>query len=544
MKQSEKKIRLHFLLGAMITLSIILIYAQTWQFDSVCYDDPLFIENPNVQQKISFETIKWAFTDATLISNYWIPLTWISFILDFQVFEGNPGGFHFTNTIFHLLNAILLFIFCLKIFKSSLPSAVVAFLFAVHPIHAESVAWITCRKDVLCCFFWISALLAYIRYVEKKGMLLYIAVFLLFFMGLMSKPMMITFPFVLLLLDVWPLKRGSTNLKQSEANKKIIKLVIEKIPFFCIIFFFSILTYHTQQSGNVLTTSTDNYPLTLRFFNSFVAYAFYVQKLIFPVNFSLLYPYPVRIELLNHSISLLVILIITIVFFFQKKTYPFLLTGWFWFLGTLVPVIGICIVGVFLYTDRYAYIPFIGLYIILACGVDNFIQKRPDLKRITISLLAITISLFGLISFMQVAYWKDSFTLFQRAISINPDSSVAHNNLGYTYMRMGEFDEATRHLAKAIELSPNYFSPYYNLAGIFYATGQYEKAILFYKKTIKLKPDYSSAYLNMGISLMSINSLEEAIDALLKCIKIKPDSKRAHCFLEKIYTRKTYRKQR
>jgi len=530
---NKRKISPNFLIGVLLALATLSIYSQTWQYDSVCYDDPLFLDNPNVRQGLSFESIQWAFTDATAVSNYWIPLTWLSFILDFQLFGGNPGGFHFTNTIFHLLNVILLFVFCLRIFKSTLPSVIVASLFAVHPIHVESVAWITCRKDLLCGFFWISALIAYVMYVEKKGLFPYCAVFLLFFMGLMSKPMIMTFPFVLLLLDLWPLRRVNRAQSNNQLQRDILKLIIEKIPFFLVVFFFSILTYLTQKSGNVLTTSTEHYTLTLRFLNSFVAYAFYLEKLICPVNLSLLYPYPEKLYLLNHTLSFVVIVSITTLFFIKKKRYPFLLTGWFWFLGTLVPVIGIYIVGIFLYTDRYAYMPLIGLYMILACGFDYFIRKRPEIKKTALSLLVITISLFGFISFMQVTYWQNSVTLFERAISINPESSVAYNNLGYGYMRMGKFDKAALHLKRAISLAPEYFSPYYNLAGTYYLTRQYDKAIECYRKTVQLKPDYSMAYLNMGIVFMDVGDTKEAIEAFLKCIEIDPNSKRAQYFLRR-----------
>ena len=530
----------HFFVGLLLTLTAFVIYSQTWQFDSICYDDPLFLDNPNVKNGLSTETIRWAFTDATSISNYWIPVTWISFIVDCQIFDGNPGGFHFTSTIFHLLNSVLLYIFCLKIFKSSIPSTITAFLFAAHPLHVESVAWITCRKDLLCAFFWISALIVYNRYIQKKSWAIYWMTFLLFLLSFMSKPMAVTLPFVMLLLDVWPYQRIAIGSHDSikATTKAFFYCCFEKIPFLIVMVLFASLTYSTQKSGNVLTTSTDDFSIPLRFFNLFVAYSFYLEKFLFPVDLSLLYPIPNRIEFIPHAISFLLIVSSTLFLLLHHKKHLNIIFGWLWFLGTLIPVSGIVIVGVFLYADRYAYIPMIGIYMIISGILTTFIQNHPGRKKITYVCLGFAALTLISTSWIQTTYWKNSITLFHRVTDIHPNSSIAYNNLGYAYKQRGYYQEASFYFQKAIDQSPKYFLPYFNLAGVYHLMGQYAKAIAYYNQSIARNPDAMS-YFNLGLSYWKSGYNKEAITLLKKTLELEPN----HILAKKYFAQLVHQRQ-
>ena len=503
---------------------IILIYSQTVHFDFVYLDDPqLIINNPHLSKGFSKDNIIWAFTSSTDLSNYWIPITWLSFIMDYKLYGLNPGGFHFTNLFFHLLNSILLFTCLYKLSNKIFLAAIVASLFAVHPIHVESVAWVAERKDVLSTFFFLLTILSYYYYVQFSGKLRFLAVILLFLMGILSKPMLVTLPFILLLIDFWPLQRVSLDIPLKAQKLKVLKLFGEKLPFFLIITILSVLTYITQKRGHAIV-SFDLYPPLMRLENLFVAYMVYIKKTIWPFDLAIHYPYPGQMSFWLIFISVIIFIFIGVFSIVKIKKFPYIAFGWWWYVITLFPVIGIVIIGPYLIADRYAYISMMGIYVILAWGTEAFTQ-RFQRAQVPITIISITlIPVLAFLSWHQVKYWKDSEQLFKRAIAVNPDNSIAHNNLAAYYDHNKHYEKAVSHYKEALRISPNYANAYANLGDTFLKMQKNEKSIQSYSKAVKLNPNHAVAYNNLGIAYRNIREFDRSIKAFQNALNIDPHS--------------------
>jgi tetratricopeptide (TPR) repeat protein len=380
--------------------------------------------------------------------------------------------------------------------KTLWPSAFVAALFAIHPLHVESVAWITERKDVLSTFFFMFTIGAYSYYVEHPGFRRYFFVLLFFALGLMAKPMLVTLPFVLLLLDYWPLQRFQEIKPASSEYKRslIYPLLWEKVPLFALTIISSVITYIAAQSGGL--KSFEAFPLSVRIGNAFISYVVYIGKMIWPSNLAVLYPYPELLLLWQILGSVFLLIAITLVVIWRAKRSPYLATGWLWYAGTLVPVIGIVQIGTQAMADRYTYIPLIGLFIIVAWGVPDLLKKWNYRKEILLTLSALSILCLSIITWTQVGYWQNNIILYDHALKVTDNNWKFYSNRGIAYRDLGNYGQAIDDYSMAIEIYPGYAEAYYNRGNAYRALGNYRQAIEDYGRAIEIKPDYADAYNN------------------------------------------------
>jgi Flp pilus assembly protein TadD len=529
MPEQTKK-TLVLLIYFALAVSALLVFWQVRNFDFVYYDDDDYVSaNPHVLNGFSPDSIRWAFT--TNLSSHWHPLTWFSLMLDCQLsLPGGPnaGRIHLVNVLLHIVNILLLFAVLKKMTGALWQSAFVAALFALHPLHVESVAWIAERKDVLSTFFWLLAMLAYAQYVKKPDAARYLLVLLIFALGLMAKSMLVTLPFVFLLLDYWPLDRiKNFNLQN------IYRLVLEKIPFFAISIISSVITFLVMRSGG---TVSDVFSLNSRIANAFLSYAEYIGKMFWPSNLAVFYPFNAgSISFGLSAICALLLLVISIFVIRFGRNQKYLPMGWFWFVGTLIPVIGIIQVGRQAYADRYTYIPYIGLFIMLAWGLPQLLSKLPQ-RKIALGLsMAIVLTALGICAHRQTSYWKNSVTLFSHALAVTQNNYVAYNNLGIAYVDLGRWPEAIDNCKQAIKIKPNLAEAHANLGIAYAALDRRPEAIDAYKQAIKIKPDFAKAYYNLGVAYGELGRSTEAIEAFKQAILIKSDYAKAHLNLGVAY---------
>jgi len=517
--------RPEFLVCGFLFFAVVLIYVQTLGHSFVFYDDLDYVRNNvHVRRGLTFSSVSWAFQ--TTAESNWHPLTWLSHMLDCQLFGLNPGGHHLTNLLLHAANSILLFVLLKKMTGALWRSAVVAALFAVHPLHVESVAWVAERKDLLSTFFFLLTVLAYVRYARRPGWKIYAAVFLLFALGLMAKPMLVTLPFVLLLLDYWPLERirVAESSRLSQYLPTIRRLITEKIPLFALSALSCVVTVYAQRPA---LQSLNDIALSARIENALVSYVKYLGKTVFPEGLAVFYPYPADIPEGVTLLSAAILVFITIEVLRVAKARRYLPVGWFWFLGTLVPVIGIVQVGEQAMADRYTYIPLIGVFIVFVWGAEDIRSLlRVNAKAIGTATAAV-LSLLAFLSFNQAGHWKNNVTLFEHAISVTKDNYLAHNNLAAALGAEGKLDRAAAHAAEALRINPNYVSPRLNLAVIAQEKGDTERAVELYREALGLKPD-SKARIGFASALMAKGDFEEAGEQLLLALKDDPKNASAH----------------
>jgi tetratricopeptide (TPR) repeat protein len=538
------------LIYALLLLATFATYAPVRHFDFVNYDDPDYVSNnPHVREGLTSAGLRWAITSGDAAN--WLPLTRISEMVDVELFRLDSGMHHLVNVGFHALAAILLFAFLHRATRALWPSAFVAFLFALHPLHVESVAWISERKDVLSACFWFLALWAYVRYAERPRWGRYLVVAAALCLGLMAKPMLVTLPFVLLLLDIWPLRR---------------KAIQEKISLFAIAAAAAVVTYLVQQGSRAVKT-VSVFPIGLRVENALVSYAVYLGKLFWPSGLAVFYPYPHQIPLWEPVLSGLLLLGISALVLRVWQSHPYLAVGWFWFLGTLVPVIGLVQVGAQARADRYMYIPMVGLLIMLAWGAADALKRWPSIKPALMGAAAGICVACVFASSRQIQYWQDSETLFthaldvtngnyvaqhnlglaiadqpgrlpeaiehyKAALAIRPDSVEAHSDLGNSLSQMGDSQAAVTEYQAALRLAPDSAIPHNNLGNAFFRMGRLEEAIAQYKTAVRLKPDYADAYNNLGAALASLGRTQEAIAQFQAALRIQPDYAQARTNLD------------
>jgi len=545
------------LISLLLAVAALIVFWQVKDFGFINYDDPDYIlDNPPVRSGLTAASALWAFT--SFHASNWHPLTWISHMLDVQLFGLSPGGHHIINLLFHIANSILLFLILMRMTNALWRSAFVAVLFALHPLHVESVAWISERKDVLSSFFWMLTMGAYALYAEHPGLKRYLVTLLFFALGLMAKPMLVTLPFVLLLLDFWPLGRlrgkeepkgapaagigrktrkmkkrsetGTRTPKPAETSIQwslLLPLVKEKTPFFLFSAASSVITYLAQQKGGAVAT-LELIPFTSRIGNAVVSYAKYIVKLFWPVNPSVFYPHEIVLPAWQVAGALLMIVLITLFAVGTMRRAPFLAAGWLWYLGTLVPVIGIVQVGAQAIADRYTYIPFIGLFIMLAWGTPELL-KRWNISNTAIAVLAgIVLCASAFASWTQAKYWTDDITLFQRALKSTTGNYVAHFRLAYALSQQNRFEEARHHFTEALFIKPDSYQAHNNLGIVLRRQGKTDEAIRHFGEAIRLKPDLSEGYNNMGIALLSKGMSEEGLKYLQKSISINPSDPEIH----------------
>ena len=520
-----------------LIVSTFAVYSQVQDHGFLNYDDNTYVtKNLNVKAGLTKESVYWAFT-TSYFSN-WHPMTWLSYMLDHQLYGSHPKGHHLTNLFFHIANALILFMVLLRMTGALWQSGFIAAMFALHPINIESVAWIAERKNVLSTFFWLLTMWSYIHYAEKPSIKSYGLVALFFVLGLMSKSMLVTLPFVLLLLDYWPLRRlkygeeeGSDGVLREYTNKRsdILRLVHEKIPLFLLAAGASIVTF--------IVARTEGLSLSARLTNAMVSYLEYLEKMVWPKGLAVLYPHPGDALAVWEGILCGMILVsITATSIRLIRKAPYFAVGWFWYLGTLVPVIGIVQAGNQAMADRYAYVPLIGIFIIVAWGLPELMAKWHHRDKVLTIATGVLIPTLMVISWGQVSHWKNSITIFKHAIRVTdkkyPTFAAAHSNLGLALFAERKTEEAISHYKTAIKLKPDYANAYNNLGVALFAERKTEEGISHYKTAIGLKPVFAQAHNNLGLALFAERKTEEAISHYKTDIKLKPDYAKAYNNLE------------
>ncbi len=534
MLDSIKKSLFIFVYLALI-LSTLLVFWQVRNFDFINYDDNHYVsENPHVLTGLTFDNIIWAFTTGQEAN--WHPLTWLSYMLDCQLFGPNPALIHIVSLLLHVANTLLLFAVLKKMTAALWPSAFVAAAFALHPMHVQSVAWIAERKDVLSTLFLLLTLLAYVGYVRCPSVFRYVAALMLFAIGLLAKPMLVTLPFVLLLLDYWPLKRFSTfdfrlpiekNQKSKIKNQKFAQsfwhLIIEKIPFFILSAVSSVITFLVQHSSGTIA-DINILPLESRVANAFLSYARYMGKMFWPQNLAVFYPFDAAsFAFWQAALCVLLLLVVSFSVIYFGRTRRYLPVGWFWFVGTLIPVIGLVQVGTQSLADRYTYIPYVGLFIMIAWGLPDLLSKWPYRKIALGISMPIVITALGICAHRQVSYWNNSTTLFLRAIEVTQNNYVAHCNLAKDLRNQGKTVLAIEHFKKAYQIAPNYPDTVNGLGAALYDHGDFSEAIEYFQKAIQVKPDSPYPRNNLGFALQKQGKLNEAVAYFTQAVQIKPN---------------------
>ncbi len=452
------------------------IYSQVRTFDFVNYDDgALVYNNLPIQRGVSGAGVEWAFT-STLVGNY-IPITTMTYLSDFQLSGLDPAAYHLTNLLFHAVNSLLLFWVLFRLTSALWPSALVAALFAVHPLHVESVAWISSRKDVVSTFFGLLAVWSYSAYVRRPRVLPYLASLVLFTIGLLAKPMLVTLPFVLLLLDYWPLNRfGRHHEAPFVALRERWRVLLEKVPFLLLTVLLSVLTLAAQRSAEAVPPARV-LGFSARIYNAIVSYAAYMGNTLWPSGLIPFYPHPgAGIPLWHVLLSLFFLTAVSALCFRLRHTRPYLVVGWLWFLGTLVPVIGLVQVGGQSMADRYTYIPLIGLFIMAAWALrDSAVAWPKSRTAVTLSATAVVLIL-SIVSWRQTRHWENSIALFEHTLRFSPNNTVALANLGEAYLDAGRPDEAIARIKAVLALSPRNAGNLRNLASAYRQTGRLEEA--------------------------------------------------------------------
>ena len=535
------------IISVLLALACLLAFWRVNHNDFVSYDDTAYVtENSHVQSGLTLKGIEWAFT--TGHATNWHPLTWLSHMLDVQLFGLNPGWHHLMNLLFHLASTVLLFLVLHRATKALWQSAFVAALFALHPLHVESVAWVAERKDVLSTFFWMLTMWAYLSYTARPGVVRYLSLLVCFALGLMAKPMLVTLPFVLLLLDYWPLGRlesrppetpkpssGATQKRKGKGRTRhtdaparraasrwalLRPLLVEKAPLLVLVVLSCIITYLVQQKGGAVG-SIENFPLGERIGNGLISYVTYMGKMFWPSDLAVFYPYaslaPWQVV---GALSCLVAM--TVISAWAAKRFPYVTLGWLWYAGTLIPVIGFVQVGMQARADRYTYIPLIGLFVMVAWGVPELLRRWRLREKVLIGFSTLIISCLFIITWNQVGYWRNSLTLYDHALSVTDNNHVIHYNRGNTYMTLGDLGRAIKDYDRAIEINPKLPEPYCNRGNAHKALGDLERAIKDYDRAIEINPRFAVAYNGRGNTYAILRDYRRAIQDFTRAVEIDP----------------------
>jgi tetratricopeptide (TPR) repeat protein len=492
--------------------------------DFVNYDDPDYVtSNRHVQQGLTAQDVAWAFR--TGHASNWHPLTWLSHQLDCQFYGLRPAGHHLTSLLLHAANTALLFLALLRLTGATWRSVIVAALFGLHPLRVESVAWISERKDVLSGAFWMLTLLAYAKYVaESKGQsrrsgVFYSLALISFALGLMSKPMLVTLPCVLLLLDYWPLNR----LDRTTAPW----LVLEKVPFVALAMASSVVTFLVQEKGGAVSR-LESLPLMARLENALVSYCRYLGKTFWPVDLSVLYPHPGHWPAGAVWLSAAALLVLTAAAILLARRHPYLCVGWLWFIGTLVPVIGLVQVGVQSMADRYTYLPLIGVYIAVVWGASECVAHLSRAQKALAAAAALALLICSALTLRQIGIWKNSESLFRHAVAVTKDNYLAYNNLGFHLSNLGKTEAALEMYRRSIQINPNYDEAQNNIGFALAKLGRPLEAIPYYEAALRLRPTLAEAHNNLGNALSELGRLDAAMTEYETTLRLNPDHADAH----------------
>jgi hypothetical protein len=514
--------RLDLIICLALAVATALVYWDISRHQFVILDDPVYVvRNPHIKSGLTLQSIKWAFT--TTRAEFWHPLTWLSYMMDIQVFKGHAAGFLFTNLILHVLNSLMVYLIFIRMTGSLAPSAFVAALFALHPLHVESVAWIAERKDVLSALFWMLTTYAYIHYVERRRWITYATVCIFLILGLMAKPMLVTLPFVLLLWDYWPLGRFKPDRSLVASIPSALALIREKIPLFMITVGFSLTAFLVQKAGGGIDPG-GQYPLGDRICNAIISYGAYLFKMIWPDNLAVFYPFPDHFPVWKVGGAACLLIVITLWAMKSARSYPFFIVGWLWYLGTLVPVIGLIKIGDFAMADRYMYIPLIGPSIIIAWGVTQILARLP--RKRTIAATAALIALAGLTmtTSSQIRIWTNSFTLFEHALKVTENNYYAHYGLGQAWAGQYQWRKVADHFSKAVELKPTKATLQNDMGRVLARQGKINAAAVHFNQALNIKPQLPSAHFNLANVLVVEKQFDLAVYHFSEALKLHAET--------------------
>jgi len=506
----------------LLIVLCLLVFGQTLRHDFVNYDDPEYVyQHPKITAGLSIDGVQWAF--GNVHARNWHPLTTISHMFDAQLFGVTAGGHHFTNVALHTAAAVLLFLLLRGMTGALWRSAFVAAVFAIHPLRVESVAWVAERKDVLSGLLFVLTLGAYLRYTRRRSATRYAVLMALFALGLLAKPMLVTLPFLLLLLDLWPLQRFT-------AESKWRPLIWEKLPLLALAAAASVVTMLVQKTGGAMKESM---PFAWRVANAFVTCVAYLRDTVWPTKLAPFYPHPEnQLPAWLIALAIVVVLAVTTGAIARWRRSPYLATGWFWFLGMLTPVIGIVEVGAQARADRYTYLPQIGLLICITWAAAELSAGWRYRRQVLAASGAIAIVALAAAAWRQAAHWRESETLWAHTLHVTSDNHVAYNNIGDLHFQRGEIDKALPHYQKALEIrSGSRIGNYDFLSALYHSNygsalrrlGRGEEAIPYYEKAIELQPDLADTYLNYGGALIENGAVDEGITALRRLVELEPN---------------------
>lgn len=536
--------RTTLLICFLLVLATLAVYWQVRDFGFVMLDDTVYVSgNPRVLYGLSCESVTWAF--GTTYASNWHPLTWISLMTDAQIGRADAAVYHATNVALHIVNTLLLFAFLSLSTGHRWRAAAVAALFALHPLHVESVAWVTERKDVLSTMFWLLTMLAYMWYVRHRGIGRYLLVAGLFALGLMAKPMLVSLPLVLLLLDIWPLRRVAGSPKPRAENPEtaesrscpVLPLVVEKIPLFAMAAASCVVTLIAQAQGGSVQ-STKLLPMGVRIANAAVAYVHYIGKALWPTELSALYAHPERSlpvwQVLGAS---LLVLLATALAIRAMRTRPYVTVGWLWYLVTLIPVIGLVQVGVQAWADRYTYVPLIGLFVVVAWGLPDILilPDRRWTSRALTAVACVVLTGLGAASYVQAGYWRSSVSLARRAVAVEPDSYVSHEMLAAAYAGRGKFDEAIKECRAGLAVSPNVVRMRLMLASLLCRSGRLNESAEEFKRLLKLAPRSDEAHYEAGILLLKMKQFDRALKHFLIAMELSHGNSNVYAEIAHVY---------
>jgi tetratricopeptide (TPR) repeat protein len=509
-----------------LAAAVATVYWPVCYFGFVNYDDDVYItQNTHLQAGLSFQGLVWAFTTRL---DHWMPVTWLARLILYELFGLDAGSFHLVNALFHIANVVLLFCLLNRMTGALWQSVFVASLFGLHPLQVESVAWVTEFKNVFSTCFWMMTIWAYVRYAERPNAPQYWLTLGLYGLGLMTKPMLVTLPFTLLLLDFWPLgrtrwARAAVGVRETIDFKRLIG---EKLPFMMLSVAVSTITYVVRTKG-AYASDLKSIPLFLRISHAVVSYVKYVVKMVWPVNLAVFYPHPFfpRPEVLRLPEAVLAALAVVCLTVFLCRTArhnPPLAVGWLWYLGTLVPVIGFVQDGGQSIADRFTYVPSIGLFIMAAWGLSKLVSGRVRAEMVAKGLTAGVIIALLLTTRHQLQFWANSVSLFQHAIAVTQGNYIAENNLGVALRERGQMEQAATHFQRAIDIWPGYNEAYKNLADILLQMDRFNEAIPYYRRLLERKPGWSEAHNSLGVALMLQGELEKAVEHFARAAELDP----------------------
>ncbi len=518
------KMRSDVLICVFLVCTTLAVYSQVINHEFIDFDDTAYIvENSHVQQGLTVKSICWSFT--TTFRATWQPLIWLSFMVDYQFYGLNPSGYLLTNVFLHIANVLLLFLVLKRMTGKVWQSGCVAALFALHPLHVESVAWIVERKDVLSVFFWLLTMWNYVQYAEHRRVGRYLLVLLCFIFGLLAKPVLVTLPFVLLLMDYWPLGRFAFSQSGLNADDRhempVLWLCVEKIPLFIIAAASSCVTFYAQQHGGAVT-SFQVLPVNVRIANALVSYVTYIGKMLWPCDLAVLYLHPFMVPWWKVAGAGLLFVAMSVLALWLVRKRPYVTIGWLWYVGTLVPVIGLVQFGKHAMADRFVYVPLIGIYILVVWGLSDLLTRWRYRGKALIAAAAVLLPVLMAATWIQISYWSDKVSLFKHVIDVDPTNYVAHMKMAEYRTNQGMLDEAGKHYSAVLRVKPDYVEALYNLGLVLQKRGSIDEAVSQYQTVLRIQPHFVLAHTNVGVAYVSQKKVVEAVYHFSEAVRLAP----------------------